>query len=107
MLERDDALRIFGVTSVENLFFTQYMSDADGDFVKVYLSCLYHSQLGDTGFGIAEIANELNLEKSRVEAALRYWERRRLLTRKSDDPPRYVLHSLGEHMLTGKDSFRS
>ena len=107
MLERDDALRIFGVTSVENLFFTQYMSDADGDFVKVYLSCLYHSQLGDTGFGIAEIANELNLEKSRVEAALRYWERRRLLTRKSDDPPRYVLHSLGEHMLTGKDSFRA
>lgn len=107
MLQKDDTMRIYGVTSVENLFFSQYMPDADGDFVKVYLSCLYHCQLGDESFSPAEIANELHLEKERVEAALRYWERRRLLTRKSDDPPAYVLHSLSVNMLTGRDSFKA
>ncbi|MDO5022616.1 MAG: DnaD domain protein [Eubacteriales bacterium] len=107
MLKKDDSLRIFGVTSVENLFFSQYMSDADGDFVKVYLSCLYHCQLGDESFGPTEIANELQLERAKVEAALRYWERRRLLTRKSDDPPTYIMHSLSANMLTGRDSFKA
>ncbi len=107
MLKKDDTLRIFGVTSVENLFFSQYMPDADGDFVKVYLSCLYHCQLGDESFSPTEIANELHLEKNRVESALRYWERRRLITRKSDNPPSYVLHSLSANMLTGRDSFKA
>jgi len=39
-----------------------------------------------------------------IEAALRYWERRRLLTRVSDNPLRYTLYHLGERLLTGQDS---
>lgn len=104
MFHRDDQCRIFGITAIENLFLTEYLPGAEGDFVKVYLSCLYHSQLQDEGFGIKEIASELTMEESRVEAALRYWERRRVLTRFSDNPPQYKLHHLGQRMLTGQDS---
>lgn len=103
MFQRDDQCRIFGVTTIENLFLTEYLPGAEGDFVKVYLSCLFHSQLQDDGFGVKEMAVELSMDEGRIEAALRYWERRRLLTRFSDNPPRYRLHHLGQRMLTGQD----
>ena len=103
MFERDDQCRVFGVTNVENLFFTEYLPSADGDFIKVYLLCLFHAQLGDTSYGLKELASELSLDESRVESALRYWERRRVLTRTQSDPPRYQLHHLGQRMLTGQD----
>lgn len=105
MFKLDDQARVFGITAVENLFLTEYLPYADGEQIKVYLSALYHSQRGDHDFGVKEMAAELNLEESQVEAALRYWERRRLVERTQDKPPRYVLHHLGQRMLTGQDGF--
>lgn len=103
MFELDDQVRVFGVTTIENLFFTEYLASAEGDFVKVYLCLAYHSQLHDQSFGVKELAAELGLEEARAEAALRYWERRRLLSRTQSDPPRYLLHHLGQRLLTGQD----
>lgn len=103
MFETDDQMRVFGVTNVENLFFAEYLPGAEGDFVKVYLLCLYHAQLHDASYGVKEMAAELSLDESRVEAALRYWERRRVLTRTQSEPPRYQLHHLGQRLLTGQD----
>ena len=105
MFEQDAQFRIFGVTPVENLFLVEYMPAANGDYVKVYLSGLFHSMQGDTQFGITDMAAELNLKEADVEAALRYWERRRLVARISDKPPVYRFFHLGQHMLTGQDAF--
>ncbi len=105
MFELDAQFRVFGVTPVENLFLVDYMPSASGDYVKVYLSGLFHCLQGDEQFGIPEMAAELNLKESDIEAALRYWERRRLIARISDNPPRYRFFHLGQHMLTGQDSF--
>lgn len=105
MFEMDAQFRVFGVTPVENLFLVDYMPSASGDYVKVYLSGLFHSMQGDQDFGIAEMAAELGLTESQVEAGLRYWERRRLVARTSDNPPNYRFFHLGQHMLTGQDSF--
>jgi len=104
MFELDGQNRIFGVTTLENLFISEYMPSADGDYVKVYLSALYHIQLHDESFGLSEMAQELGLSEERVEAALRYWERRSLINRISDQPPAYRFYHLGQHMLTGQDS---
>ena len=104
MFRLDDQARVFGVTAVENLFITEYMPHADGDKIKVYLSGLYHSMRQDADFGVREMAAQLNMEQGLVEAALRYWERRRLVERVSDEPPGYVFHHLGQRMLTGQDN---
>lgn len=104
MFELDGQNRVFGITTLENLFISEYMPSADGDYVKVYLSALYHIQLHDESFGLIEMAQELGLSEAKVEAALRYWERRRLISRVSDQPPAYRFYHLGEHMLTGQDS---
>lgn len=104
MFERDDQYRIFGVTAVENLFLTEYMPDANGDYVKVYLCGLFHSQNMADGYGLEEMAHELNLSRETILAALRYWERRRLVARLSENPPLYRFFHLGQRMLTGQDA---
>ncbi len=104
MFELDQQHRVFGVTTLENLFITEYMASAEGDYVKVYLCALYHMQQQDEGFGLSQLAQELGLAESRVEAGLRYWERRRLLSRVSDKPLRYRFYHLGQLMLTGQDT---
>lgn len=103
MFEFDPQYRAFGVTALENLFITEYMPSADGDYVKVYLSALYHCQQGDNEFTLQDMALELSLTTQRIEAAFRYWERRRLLSRVSEQPLQYKLYHLGQRMLTGQD----
>ena len=101
MFEPDQQLKTFGVTVVENLFITEYLQGAKGDHVKVYLSLLYHCQHTREEIGPEEMALSLDMTAAQVEAALRYWERRRLIERVSDDPPGYRLYHLGQRFLTG------
>lgn len=103
MFKPDDQARVFGVTPVENLFITEYLPYADGEKIKVYLCGLYHSRFPQGDYSVAQMAAELNLEEAQVLAALRYWERRRLVERVSDNPPAYLFHHLGQRMLTGQD----
>ena len=104
MFERDGQAVYFGVTAVENIFLTELMPAAKGDFVKVYLCALFHSGQKEEGLSPAEIAQELGQTTAQVEAALRYWERRGALSCLSADPPRYVLYSLTQRALTGQDA---
>ena len=106
MFKLDDQAKVFGITAVENLFFTEYLPDASGDQVKVYLWGLYQSQRGTPEYTLKQMAQELGLEEAQVEAALRYWERRRLVERVSDKPLQYVYHSLVQRMLTGQDGMQ-
>ncbi|MDD4080717.1 MAG: DnaD domain protein [Eubacteriales bacterium] len=103
MFNLDEQAKMFGATAVENLFFTEYLPDASGDQVKVYLWGLYQSQRGAMDYTLKQMAVDLGLEEAQVEAALRYWERRRLVERVSDKPLSYVYHSLGQRVLTGQD----
>lgn len=103
MFKRSDQARQFGVTSIENIFITEYLPAASGEQIKVYLYGLYQSQNGADNFGVAELAAALSLEEGQVLASLRYWERRRLVERVKDDPPTYVFHHLGQRFMTGQD----
>ena len=103
MFQRNDEARLFGVTAVENIFITEYLPAADGDKIKVYLYGLYRSQFGEESFGVKEMANALSIEEGQVLSALRYWERRRLVERVSDQPPTFIFHHLGQRFMTGQD----
>lgn len=95
-----EAIR-FGTTPVENRFILDYLPAAKGDFVKVYLWCLMKVNAGEA-FGLEEMAGELFLSVSEVEAALRYWERRALVVRLQDAPPKYRLYSpTQQHLKKG------
>lgn len=103
MFQRNEQARQFGATVVENLFITEYLPAADGNQLKVYLYGLYASQYQVEGLDVPQLASTLNMEEGQVLAALRYWERRRLVERVSDKPPAFVFHHAGQRFITGQD----
>jgi hypothetical protein len=94
----------FGVTCIENLFFTEYLADASGDQVKVYLYCVYLSGRESAIHYPEDLAEALHLEVGTVKQALNYWERRGVLQRQSQNPPTYTLSSLLFRMISGDQS---
>ena len=91
-----DGASMFSTTPVENLFMLEFMPNAPGDFVRVYLYGLmqcYHPELAEDVEGVARA---LNMEPETVLNACRYWEREGLIVRQSDNPPMFVFHSCQE-----------
>ena len=93
MFEFDQNALAFGVTALENRFLLDYLPAAKGDYVKVYLWGLFACAHKGPDYSLDEMAQEIMLSVQEIEAALRYWERRGLVTRMSDDPPQYRFHS--------------
>ena len=75
------------VTPVDNEFILEYLPMAKENYVRIYLyglMCCYHPELGITP---EDMAGKLDLPEEDIHRAYRYWERRGLVTRVSDDPP--------------------
>ena len=66
-------------TSVSNVFIDEYMSDANGEFVKIYLFLLRHLSNAGANFTLSEIADRFEHTEKDVKRALCYWERMQLL----------------------------
>ena len=93
MFSLDQEARAFGVTALENRFLTDYLPAAKGDYVKVYLWGLYACANKGPDYSLDEMAHDLFIPVPEIEAALRYWERRSLVSRTSDNPPQYCFYS--------------
>lgn len=59
-------------TPVDNLFISEYMLDAPGDYVKVYLLALMHAQIDDPIDNLS-IAKKLSVSADTVDKAWEYW----------------------------------
>ena len=68
--EQDLQALYFGSMPVEHIFLTEYMPSARGDYVKVYLLCLYHSRLPGDETKVEDIARELKMEPAAVRMQL-------------------------------------
>ncbi len=67
------------VTCVSNTFIDHYMTDANGEYVKIYLYLLRCLGNPDMDFSISAIAQKLGHTDLDVKRALQYWEARNLL----------------------------
>lgn len=72
--------QLSGTTCVSNIFLDQYMPDANGEFVKVYLYLLRHSGTAASEISICRIADTFNHTEKDVMRALKYWEQAGLLS---------------------------
>lgn len=59
--------------TVENIFINEYMPEADGDFVKVYLLARLYAET-DRSISDIEMAKQLGISKDRILEAWNYWE---------------------------------
>ena len=71
-------------TSVENMFINEYMTNAPGDFVKVYLFALMHADL-NIELSNEEIAKHLALDHEDVLKAWTYWEKNGVIRKLRDN----------------------
>ena len=59
--------------TVENIFINEYMPEADGDFVKVYLLARLYAET-DRSISDIEMDKQLGISKDRILEAWNYWE---------------------------------
>ena len=81
-LEQNDVSLIFSQTSIPDVFFTEYLSQANGDFVKVYLY-LYFLSKYNKDVKINDLSKKLELPLKIIQDAVKYWEEAGLLIRKN------------------------
>lgn len=65
-------------TEIENLFISEFLPDAPGDYVKVYLFGLMSARYGQS-FDVPKLAVRLGLKEEEIEEAWIYWESRGLI----------------------------
>ncbi len=64
-----------GVTIVPNVFIQNYMPEANGEFVKVYLYLLRILSDASASFTLADGADALNCTERDILRALKYWDK--------------------------------
>lgn len=103
MFEFDAQFPMFDSTPVENYFLLEYMPKAKGEFVKVYLYGLMNCYHPQQDMSVTQVARELEMDEETVLSAYRYWEKRRLIQRVSDNPPEYRYLNIKKQMMMGGD----
>lgn len=73
------------VTVIPNLFIENYMPEANGEFVKVYLYLLRILSHHPASFTLADGADALNCTERDILRALKYWSKAGLLELSFDD----------------------
>lgn len=96
----DESAALFDATPVENMFITEYMLRAPGDFVKVYLYGLMLCYHGSARMSLASMARDLDVTQEDVERAYRYWEREGLVRQTGDNPVCFTYYNLKQITLT-------
>lgn len=96
----DESAALFDSTPVENMFITEYMLRAPGDFVKVYIYALMLCYHNAERMSLAAMAKDLDMTEDEVERAFKYWAREGLCRQVGDHPVRYTLFNLKQITLT-------
>lgn len=80
--------------SVSNKFVDEFLCDANGSFVKVYLFVLRHCN--NKNLEMADIVTSLNLLESDVIRAFKYWQKMGLITFKQNSDIDFSIEFLDE-----------
>ena len=83
---------LFSCTNIPDLFISEYLREANGDYIKVYLYLLFLSK-NDKEIKINDLSKLLSLDFSVVKEAISYWEEKGLLIKKTDG---YILPNIQE-----------
>lgn len=91
-LESNDLSLLFSNTQLPDIFFSEYLSEASGDFIKVYLYIVFLSKY-NKDIKINDLSKKLVLPVKVIQDAIKYWEDKSLITKKNTG---YVVNSIQE-----------
>ena len=91
-------------TLLPNDFIENYLIDANGEFVKVYLFLLRHLDDPCSSLTLTTIADCLNNTEADILRAFRYWEKKGLLRTERDTDGKITALELQKMSLSGGDT---
>lgn len=91
-LEQNDEKLLFSTTKIPDIFFSEYISQASGDFIKVYLYILFLSKY-NKDIKINDLSKQLNLDVNTIQEALKFWEVLEVITKKGTG---FIINNLQE-----------
>lgn len=91
-LEQNDEALLFSSTKIPDIFFSEYISQASGDFIKVYLYIVFLSKYGKD-IKINDLSKKLNLQFNVIQEALKFWEEVGTITKKGTG---FIINNLQE-----------
>ena len=91
-LENADLSSLFSNTLIPDIFFSEYLSEANGDFIKVYLYMIFLSKY-DKDIKINDLSKKLVLPVKTIQDAVKYWEDQGLITKKNTG---YIINNIQE-----------
>lgn len=95
----EEGSALFDCTPVENMFISEYMLRAPGDYVKVYLYALMLCYHDAQRMSLPAMARDLNLAVEDVEHAFKYWAREGLVRQVGDNPVCFALRNVKQLTL--------
>ncbi len=94
-LEQNDKSILFSYTELPDIFFTEYLSQAKGDYIKVYLYLVFLSKYNKE-IKINDLSKKLALSFPVIQEALTFWENQDVIMKKANG---YILVRLEEKEL--------
>ena len=91
-LEKNDLQELFSYTELPDVFFTEYFSQANGDYIKVYLYMFFLSKHGKD-IKVNDLSKILSLDFKTIQDAIKYWEDNGVITKKTTG---YIINNLQE-----------
>ena len=91
-LEQNDLPMLFSSTELPDVFFTEYLSQASGDYIKIYLYIVFLSKYGKD-VKINDLSKKLNIDFKTIQEGIKYWEDTGVITKKNTG---YIINNLQE-----------
>ncbi len=91
-LEQNDKPLLFSYTELPDVFFTEYISQTPGDYIKVYLYLIFLSKYGKD-IKINDLSKKLELPLKTIQDAIKYLEDEALITKKNSG---FIINDLQE-----------
>ena len=91
-LEQNDTPLLFSNTNLPDVFFTEYLSQSNGDYIKVYLYLIFLSKYGKD-IKINDLSKNLELPLKTIQDSIKYWEDLGVITKKNTG---YIINDLQE-----------
>lgn len=91
-LEQNDKPLLFSYTELPDVFFTEYISQTPGDYIKVYLYMIFLSKYGKD-IKINDLSKKLELPLKTIQDAIKFLENEALITKKNTG---FIINNLQE-----------
>ena len=91
-LEQNDLSMLFSSTNLPDVFITEYLSEAPGDYIKVYLYMLFLSKYSKD-IKLNDLSKKIAVPLNIIQEAIKYWEEVQVITKKGTG---YIVNNIQE-----------